>query len=60
MTITTILILTLIAPLAIGLALAYIITHLLHVGTVPYIGLTDAEFEAAFDLYVETRFQEGR
>lgn len=60
MMITTTLALATLAPIAIGLALAYIGTHLAHVGTVPYVGLTDAEFEKAFDLYVETRFQEGR
>ena len=47
------------APLALGLALAYITTHLAHVGTVPYVAYTLAEFDAAFDAYVENRFQEG-
>lgn len=59
MMITTTLALAITAPILIGLAFAYIGTHLAHVSTVPYVGLTDAEFDAAFDLYVETRFMEG-
>ena len=41
------------APLAIGLAFAYIATHLAHVRTIAYIGLTHAEFDDAFTVWAE-------
>jgi hypothetical protein len=47
------------APLAIGLICAYIASHVRNARTVTHIGLSDAEFELAFDQYVERRFQEG-
>lgn len=58
MMITTTLALALTAPIAIALAVAYIGTHLAHVSTVPYIGLSDAEFDRAFTVWAEYRASE--
>lgn len=58
MMITTTLALATLAPIAIGLAFAYIGTHLAHVSTIPYIGLSDAEFDAAFTVWAEYRASE--
>ena len=58
MTITTMMILATLATPAIGLALAYIATHLAHVRTIPHIGLSDAEFDAAFTVWAEYRASE--
>jgi hypothetical protein len=60
MDITTIASFAPLAPLALGLACAYITAHVRNARTIPHVRLTDAEFDAAFELYVETRFQEGR
>jgi hypothetical protein len=56
---TTLLMLAPLAPLAFGLACAYMAAHFAHVRTVPTPAYTAAEFERAFDRYVEDRFNEG-
>jgi hypothetical protein len=55
---TTILALAPLAPLAIGLAFAYIASHVRNVRTVPYTGLSAAEFDAAFTAWAEYRASE--
>jgi hypothetical protein len=58
MNITTLMFLAPLAPLAIGLAFAYIASHVRNVRTVPYTGLSAAEFEAAFTVWAEYRASE--
>ena len=55
---TTILALAPLAPLAIGLAFAYIASHLAHVRTVPTPSYTAAEFDASFTAWAEYRASE--
>jgi hypothetical protein len=58
MTQTTIVFLAPLFPLAIGLLAAYIASHVRNARTVPHIGLTHAEFDAAFTVWAEYRASE--